>query len=477
MNVLFILLDDLGWNDIGIHNEKIKTPNIDAIANEGCELVQNYTFPVCGPTRAMIHTGLYAYKYGMQKLFDPWVDYGLDTNIKILPEYLKEIEYSTYIIGKWHLGHSQRKFLPHKRGYDYHYGNLTGCINHVRYKHCNPVLEAQLHDFVLNGKAFYPKGHACEVLTNNCLKIIENEKNKFFIYLAYLSPHVPLIAPDKFKSHYDEFSEPKKSYLGMISQLDFEIGRIFKKLKDKNLYEETLIWIMSDNGGWNLDWACGDNFPLKQGKASFYQGGVRTLSVIKSNRIKSKKIEKFVHCVDVLPTILDFCGYKNEVNLDGISLFDDNKFSKRNIVLGFYGPNHWCFIIDNFKFIKLKKNSNHHLGVKDGKLEEEDIKYMECYDVLNDPHELNNLISEKYYFMKDKINEQINICLKDRVYENFEKYSQEEISNICSKLKFWGQSSKKNIKICSNDFEENSKQYINSKSNLLELTGYDIFYK
>lgn len=487
MNILFILLDDLGWNDIGVHNKDVITPNIDMLVNDGCELTRNYTFPVCGPTRSMIQTGVYAYKCGMQKLFDPWVDYGLNLDKKIIPEYLKEKKYNSYAIGKWHLGHSRKEYLPHNRGYKYHFGNLTGCVDHMTHKHHGPMREANIHDFSENGTPIYPKGHICKLLTDKVLEILdkEEEENKF-IYLAYLDPHVPLICPNRFMNikfiNDLAISQERKKYLSMITHLDYQIGRIIEKLKIKRIYDETLIWLMSDNGGWNLNWTGADNFPFKDGKASFYEGGARTFSFIKYKDIKIKKFNNIVHCVDVLPTLLEFCGCGNVNGLDGISLFnfltEGREYERNNLVLGFFGENHWCFIIDKFKFIKLKKTSKHHMGIASTKITNEDIEHIECYDLVNDPEEKNNIIKEKFGQMKSKLEEQIKICLKERVYENFTKITKEEILSICKKTKFWGQDNLNEIKILSNTTnQEESIAHINSKKTLAELTGYDIFYK
>lgn len=485
MNILFILLDDLGWGDVGVHNKDAITPNIDKLVNDGCEFTRNYTFPVCGPTRSMIQTGTYAYKCGMQKLFDPWVDYGLNLNIKIIPQYLEEKEYNAYAIGKWHLGHSRKEYLPHNRGYKYHFGNLTGCVDHMTHKHYGPIREANIHDFSENGSPIYPKGHVCKILTDKVLEIIEKEEENKFIYLAYLDPHVPLICPDRFRNINSinnlPISQERKKYLSMIAHLDYQIGRIIEKLKIKKIYDDTLIWLMSDNGGWNLSWAGGNNDPFKDGKASFYEGGARTFSFIKYKNIKIKKFNEIVHCTDVLPTLLDFCGCTPVSGLDGFSLFDfltsDKKYTRNNLVLGFFGENHWCFIIDNFKFIKLKKTSKHHMGITSSQISHEDINYIECYDLIKDPEEKNNIIKEKIEHMKDKLEKQIKICLEERVYENFNKISKQEILSICKQTKFWGQENINKIEALSKTNDEESITYINSKNTLAELTGYDIFYK
>ena len=457
MNIIFILLDDLGWNDVGLHNLNVSTPNINQLAIEGCELTRNYTFSVCGPTRAMIQTGIHAYKYGMQELLAPWNYYGLDSNLKIIPQYLSEIDYSCFAIGKWHLGHNDKKWMPHNRGYKLHYGNLTGCVNHVSHKNCS----TNIHDFSENGKAIYPKGHSCDLLTDKTIEVIrENKEKKFFIYLAYNSPHMPLICPEEFKKSY-KIKDPKKSYLGMITHLDYNLGRIFNELKNLNIFDETMIWMQSDNGGWTPDWAGGDNYPLKGGKASYYEGGVKVFTIIKNKEIKSKKYEGFCHCTDVLPTLLDFAGYPNKVeSIDGISnkkYIIENKKNERSMILNFYSEKFWCFIIENFKFI----NENDKPA---------------CYDLIKDPEEKTNIFKDKYEQFKNKINKMISDCAKEYVpFPNFrfENENQEIIKDKCKNVKFWGQRNKKDkkeIKILVNLETSEPESF-------LKLSGYDIFYK
>ena len=446
MKIIFIILDDLGWNDTEVHNKNIYTPNLVEFAKESCELNHNYTFSVCGPTRAMIQTGLYSFSYGFQTLFSPLSNYGLNENIKIIPNYLKEINYSTFAVGKWHLGHNQKKWLPHKRGYDYHYGNLSGCIDHYSHKNCL----VNLYDFSENGKIVRPNGHACDIVTNKTIEIIENNKNKdFFIYLAYNSPHSPLQSPDGFSDFYRNIDEPRKSYLAMVSHLDYNLGKIFKKLKDADIFEETLIWIQSDNGGWLVDFAGGDNWPLKGGKASFYEGGVRSFSLIRHKDIKIRSYDGISHAVDFLPTILDFCDYKKEIKLDGVSLKENllkNQLKQREIVISFYDKNFWCFLIDGIKII----NENNKI---------------ECYNILQDKNEEKNIFQNLNEKIKLKIGKLIEKCSVTRVPEP----DQREM--MLEGLSYIGQTGLIKVLSCSQNLEK-----INHK-NFLSLSGYDIFYE
>ena len=117
-NIIFILADDLGWKDVGYHGSDIKTPNIDALAHGGARLEQFYVQPMCTPTRAALMTGRYPLRYGLQTAVIPSAGrYGLATDEWLLPQALKQAEYQTAIVGKWHLGHFDRKYWPSQRGF------------------------------------------------------------------------------------------------------------------------------------------------------------------------------------------------------------------------------------------------------------------------------------------------------------------------------------------------------------------------
>src|SRR5271163_3288027 len=121
-NIIYILADDLGWKDVGFHGSDIKTPNIDHLAQTGARLEQFYVQSMCTPTRAALMTGRYPFRYGLQTLVIPAsMSYGLPTDEFLLPQALREGGYFTAIIGKWHLGHADRKFWPMQRGFDYQY--------------------------------------------------------------------------------------------------------------------------------------------------------------------------------------------------------------------------------------------------------------------------------------------------------------------------------------------------------------------
>jgi arylsulfatase A-like enzyme len=130
-HIVYIVADDLGWKDVGYHGSDIKTPNIDQLAQDGARLEQFYVQPMCTPTRAALMTGRYPCRYGLQTLVIPTPSkYGLPTEERLLPQTLKEVGYKTVMIGKWHLGHADRKFWPRQRGFDYHYGSMVGEVDY-----------------------------------------------------------------------------------------------------------------------------------------------------------------------------------------------------------------------------------------------------------------------------------------------------------------------------------------------------------
>ncbi len=130
-NIVFIMADDLGNADLGYRGGQINTPNIDKLATEGVRLEDFYGMPVCTPSRAELMTGRYAMRYGLQTLvIFPSHTYGLATDERTLPQALKEAGYKTLMVGKWHLGHADRKYWPQNRGFDYFYGNVVGEVDY-----------------------------------------------------------------------------------------------------------------------------------------------------------------------------------------------------------------------------------------------------------------------------------------------------------------------------------------------------------
>ncbi|MEI8270833.1 MAG: arylsulfatase, partial [bacterium] len=315
MNFLIIVADDLGWNDVGFNGSDIETPFIDSLAKEGVIMNNFYVQTVCTPTRAAILTGRYPFTFGLERLVWPWSDYGLPTDIKIIPEYLKELNYKTYAIGKWNLGHNKKEFLPTQRGFDHHYGCYCGCQDYYNHNYYN------IHDFHENGEPTYPVGHSTDLFTDKACQYIKNHNTSqpFFMYLAFTSPHVPLKCDNYWKNKSFSKEDMRKTFSGLVTQMDYSIGKLVANLKSTGLYEDTLIWFTSDNGGW-LGYG-GNNGPYKGGKANLNEGGVKAVNFIHHKNLSPSVCSQVAHAVDIAPTIISLAGEKLEkVDMDSLNI-------------------------------------------------------------------------------------------------------------------------------------------------------------
>lgn len=319
-NIVHIVADDLGWKDVGFNGcTDIKTPNIDALAAGGVKFSQFYVQPMCTPTRACIMTGRYPFRYGLQTAVIPSVaDYGLDTSEWLLPQALKEAGYKTAIIGKWHLGHADKKFWPKQRGFDYQYGALIGELDYFTHD------EHGVRDWFRNNEPVKEEGYTTTLLGKDAVKLIEQHDaaTPLYLYLAFNAPHTPYQAPQEYIDRYKSIEEPtRRIYAGMIACLDDEIGRVVAALDKKGIRENTLILFHSDNGGTRNAMFAGvmadmskvkipcDNGPYREGKGMLFEGGTRVCAMANwPGQIKPGTVDGLIHVVDVFPTITTLAG-------------------------------------------------------------------------------------------------------------------------------------------------------------------------
>ncbi len=357
-NIIFILIDDLGWSDVGCHGSDFyETPNLDALAMEGMRFTDAYAAcPVCSPTRASILTGKYPATLGVTnfigghakgKLIDaPYVDH-LPLEEKIIASALKDAGYRTYHVGKWHLGNEP--YWPEHHGFDV---NIAGCSWGLPMGgYFSPYRNPKLEDG--------PKReYLTDRLTDEAIKLIEaNGDDPFFLYLPYYAVHIPIQAPREYKLKYKEkakalgldklktFEEgeffPCKhkrnlhvkrrlvqsdpAYAAMIEKLDENIGRLLRSLKDLGKEDNTVVFFTSDNGG--LSTAEGSptcNAPLSEGKGWMYEGGTREPLLVKWPGViePGSVCSTPVTSPDFYPTILEIAGLEliPEQHCDGASL-------------------------------------------------------------------------------------------------------------------------------------------------------------
>ncbi|KAL8595794.1 hypothetical protein ACOMHN_012213 [Nucella lapillus] len=205
-NILFIVADDLGFNDVSWNNPAVKTPHMSLMANQGVILDHSYTQAACTPSRAAYLTGYYPFRIGVQNAVvrEGMEDY-VPLDITFLPQRLKEAGYSTHLVGKWHLGHCRRDATPKSRGFDSFLGVLNGYNNYYTKKlqviadqnEFDPNEPGTLYDF-FHDYSLLPSPEAdytTDIFTNRTIKLIRQHKNSpspFYIALHYTAPHWPL---------------------------------------------------------------------------------------------------------------------------------------------------------------------------------------------------------------------------------------------------------------------------------------------
>lgn len=331
-HILYILADDLGFADVGFHGSDIRTPNIDKLAAGGARLGQFYAQPMCTPTRAALMTGRYPLRYGLQVGVIPsGASYGLATDEFLLPQALKEVGYRTALVGKWHLGHADRKYWPRQRGFDSFYGPLVGEIDH--YKH-----EAHgVTDWYRNNSLVKEKGYDTELFGAEAVRLIDGHapKTPLFLYLAFTAPHTPYQAPQRYLDMYAAISDPsRRAYAAMITAMDEQIGRVVDALAARGMRENTLIVFHSDNGGTRNKMFAGEgavagdlparNTPFRDGKGTLYEGGTRVAALANwPGRIAPGQADGVMHVVDMLPTLARLAGASlgKSKPLDGVDVW------------------------------------------------------------------------------------------------------------------------------------------------------------
>jgi arylsulfatase A-like enzyme len=330
-NIVYIITDDQGWKDVGFHGSYIKTPNIDALAGGGAKLEQYYAEPMCTPSRAALMTGRYPFRYGLQTLVIPSAaKYGLATDEWLLPQALKEAGYATSLVGKWHLGHADRKYWPRSRGFDHQYGPLLGEIDYFTHS------AHGTRDWFRDDRPLKEDGYVTRLLGDEAVRVIEHRdpQRPFFLYLAFTAPHTPYQVPKDALAQYGSIADPaRRSYAAMITAMDTEIGKVIRALDASKLRQNTIVVFQSDNGGpasarftGEIDMSKSsippDNSPFREGKGTLYEGGTRVVAVVNwPGRIPAGSVVRGpVHIVDMFPTLAGLAGASLGTHkpLDGI---------------------------------------------------------------------------------------------------------------------------------------------------------------
>jgi len=305
-NFIIIFTDDHGYQDIGCFGaEGFETPNLDRMAKEGARFTDFYCgAPICSPSRAALLTGCYPPRVSITRVLFPEDKFGLNPDEISIAEVLKQKDYATACIGKWHLGHLPQ-FLPRSQGFEYYFGlpysNDMWPANSDRYPPL-PLIE--------NEKAieYNPaQSRLTQRYTERAINFItENKDRPFFVYLAHTMPHVPLFASEKFKG------KTKKGIYGdVIREIDASTGELLETLKKLGIDEQTLVIFTSDNGPWLSKGDHGGSAkPLRDGKFSTYEGGMRMPCIMRwPGKIPADSTcSQIAATIDLLPTFANIAG-------------------------------------------------------------------------------------------------------------------------------------------------------------------------
>ena len=308
-NVVVLIADDLGWNDIGTRNPKIVSPNLVKLAKEGVELQRFYGYPVCSPARAGLLTGVLPRRLGLVNIIMPG-QAGITKATPALPAKLKSAGYTTSLIGKWHLGNQNPSSAV---GFEHFYGFMGGEVDYLKHTDMRGK-----PDWQRDGKQIEESGYTTYLFADEASKQIRNrDKAKpFFLQVAFNAPHIDLAAPEDLVAKH----KSDGLYGAVVEGLDIGIGRILATLDEQGLSDNTLVIFVSDNGASRRN---GSNAPLRGYKSSVDEGGIRTPAIVRwPKRVPAGvKLDQPIAIIDLFPSIAAALNLPltAELKLDGVN--------------------------------------------------------------------------------------------------------------------------------------------------------------
>jgi len=323
-NVIIILADDLGYGDLDSYgNNMLDTPNLDKMAREGLRFTDFHSNgPVCSPTRAAIISGKYQQRVGIESVVHAtkFRHTGMNPGTYTIASYAKSQGYSTGIVGKWHLGYDT-VFSPLNYAFDYFKGYVSGNVDYHSH-----IDGAGFYDWWEQKDTLIEPGYSTDLITRNAVKFIKDHKEQpFFLYVAHEAPHAPyqgrLDPPERtvegtFKIQRSP-AELQKTRREMIAAMDDGVGEIFNALEQYEIFDNTLVFFLSDNGANSA----GSNAHLRGFKGSLWEGGHRVPAIaFWKGKIEQGTSNELLLGMDIFPTLVALIGKKpiEEIELDGI---------------------------------------------------------------------------------------------------------------------------------------------------------------
>ena len=430
-NIIIIFTDDQGYADLGCYGAKgFVTPNIDKMAGEGIRFTNFYSAsPVCSPSRAALLTGSYPLRVGVPSVLYPVSPTGLDSSEITIAEILKEQNYSTACVGKWHLG-DHPSMMPTYQGFDEYFGipysnDMWPWGNDYKKEGSRSEKHPDL-PLYLNEKVIEKNPDQNEITkryTEYAVNFIqENKDNPFFLYFPHSMPHIPLGVSEKFdgKTEYGRYGD-------VIEEIDWSVGEIFKTLKKNNLDNNTLVIFSSDNGPW-LPYGdhAGKAFPLREGKGTTFEGGMRVPCIMRwPDKIIAESVTREIATtMDILPTIAKLTGNKipDDRVIDGKDIWhifsDEKKKETQERALFYYQQSTLQAVRSGDWKLHFPHQYRHQAGApgEDGKAVgqfDADIG-LSLFNLLEDIGEKNNL-ADKYPNIVQKLTDLADAHMKEIV--------------------------------------------------------------
>ncbi|MDY3070289.1 MAG: sulfatase-like hydrolase/transferase [Parabacteroides sp.] len=376
-NILIILLDDAGYNDFGFMGSKdLKTPNIDALAIDGVRFTDAHvSASVSGPSRAGILTGRYQQRCGYECNLEDTL--GLGLNEITIADAFRNNGYSTACIGKWHQGNAL-EYHPNRRGFEHFFGFISGSRSYF-YRPDRDDKPGNTHNLQFNGTQQKFDGYITDVLADNAAKYIDDQSKKnqpFMMYLAFNAVHTPMEAADEDMKLFEGHKRQKLA--AMTWAVDRGIGKVIDKLKENGIYDNTLIFFLSDNGGAFNNQST--NYPLKGFKGNKFEGGHRVPFFMVNAGVGKGEYSGLTSSLDIFATAATFAGIdistlKNPLDgVDIIPYIKGEKSGSPHTHLFWRKEDMAAMRTDKYKYIRVKGVGEVLYSLEDNLSESEDIK-------------------------------------------------------------------------------------------------------
>lgn len=317
-NVIVILTDDHGYADLGCQGSPdVKTPHIDSLANNGVRFTNGYvTAPQCAPSRAGLLTGRYQNRFGLESnefAYNP----GLPRTESLISDRMKALGYTTGYVGKWGVT-SKKHSYPPQRGFDESFWNQDG----NRYFPDSPS-KHNVQMYRGNDPVDLEE-YSTDAFGREAVEFIDRNRDKpYFLFVSFITPHEPMEAKEEDLARFPDVEDPqRKTTLAMLASLDDNVGKILEAVRESGRENDTLIFFVSDNGGYPGN--ASSNYPFSGTKSQMLEGGIRVPFIVqwKDHLTGGKVFDQPVSALDILPTAVAAAGGQilPEWKLDGVNL-------------------------------------------------------------------------------------------------------------------------------------------------------------